>query len=132
MTRLVQELTNEHQSIINNLDKIRTLGVTSSEGQKQLQLAKSGLLAHLQKEDSQLYPTLKKASLESDSLARTLEMFGSDMDSISSAALAFFEKYSNGGTGLEFAQDFGTLIATLKMRIKKEESVIYRKYNEVA
>jgi hypothetical protein len=40
MTRLVDELIREHQAIIDNLNKIKSLGVTSEAGQKQLTLAK--------------------------------------------------------------------------------------------
>ncbi|MET1254847.1 hemerythrin domain-containing protein [Aliikangiella maris] len=132
MAKLVDELQQEHQVIIGYLDAIRVAGVTSPEGQSKLQLARKGLLAHLKKEDERLYPLLNKAAQSSPELKRTLEIFAKDMDEISRNAEAFFHKYSNGGSGIEFAKDFGSLIATLNQRIQKEESVIYKRFNEIA
>ncbi len=132
MTHLVDELIREHQSIVAQLNEIKLLGVTSDEGQKKLALAKAGLLAHLEKEDHQLYPTLKREAKTSPELKRTLELFAKDMDKISNDALKFFKKYENGGSGIEFAKEFGLLLAILSQRIHKEENIIYAKYNSVA
>ncbi|MGX5175370.1 hemerythrin domain-containing protein [Aliikangiella sp. IMCC44653] len=131
MSRLVEELKQEHKAIVHNLNQIKALGVTSEEGQKKLALAKAGLLAHLRKEDEKLYPKMKIEAAANPELKRTLDLFGKDMDKVSSAALAFFDKYAGGGSGLEFAKDFGLLIATLTQRIHKEENVLYEKYNQI-
>jgi hypothetical protein len=106
--------------------------VTSEEGKKKLILAKKSLLAHLKKEDEQLYPKLHKEADKSPDLKRTLELFAKDMDKISKDALRFFDKYSEGGSGIEFAKDFGSLVATLSQRIQKEERIIYQKFKEIA
>ncbi len=132
MTRLVEELKKEHQAIIENLKEIKTLGVTSDEGQRKLALVKKSLLAHLDKEDRQLYPKLEQEAQKNPELKKTLAFFAKDMEKISSSALAFFEKYSDGGEGIKFASDFGTLVATLTQRIYKEEQIIYQKFNEIA
>ncbi len=131
MSKLIEELKKEHGVIASTLDKIRELKVTSKEGQKKLIDAKAGLLAHLEKEDKQLYPTLKSAAEKDANLKRMLDMFAQDMNGISQAALAFFENYTKGGSGIEFAKDFGRLFATLKQRISKEEGIIYKKFNEL-
>lgn len=131
MSRLVDELKKEHQAIVENLTKIKTLGVTSAEGQKKLALAKKSLLAHLKKEDEQLYPRLNQEAQKNPDLKRTLDLFAKDMNNISSAALKFFDKYDGGGSGIEFAKDFGSLVATLSQRIQKEERIIYAKYDEI-
>ncbi|MCP4265520.1 MAG: hemerythrin domain-containing protein [Candidatus Brocadiaceae bacterium] len=131
MSKLVDDLKQQHKVIADTLSKVKSLGVTSDEGQKTLLAAKNGLLAHLNKEDKELYPVLNKAAESDSGLKNTLDFYAKDMDTISKAALEFFEKYSTGGSGLEFAKDFGTLFATLSLRINKEESILYKKYDEL-
>ncbi len=131
MSKLVDELKKDHSVITETLTNVKELGVTSEEGQKILLAAKSGLLAHLKKEDEHLYPVLNKAAESDVDLKRTLDMFAKDMDEISKGALEFFDKYSTGGSGIEFAKDFGKLFGTLSTRIRKEETTLYKKYDEL-
>jgi len=131
MSKLVDELKKEHSIIVETLNKVRSLGITTEEGQNTLLAAKSGLLAHLKKEDEQLYPVLKNAAESDANLKRTLDLFAKDMDEISKAVLRFFDKYSKGGSGIEFAKDFGRLYGTLSQRISKEENIIYKRYDEL-
>ena len=42
----------------------------------------------------------------------------------------FVEKYSSGGSGLDFARDFGRLFSNLQMRIRREERILYVEYLE--
>lgn len=132
MSNLVAELKGEHETIVKILTDVKELGITSKEGQGLLISAKSGLLAHLAKEDSQLYPRLKKEAETNASLKITLDTYANEMNNISKAALDFFDKYASGGDGLEFAKDFGHLFAVLASRIRKEEAIIYAKYDELA
>ena len=131
MSNLIDDLKKEHAFIGETLNKVRSLGITSKEGQSTLLAAKSGLLAHLQKEDERLYPVLNKAADNDPNLKQTLQMFAAHMEAISAAALGFFEKYSGGGSGAEFAKDFGNLNAELSMRISREEDILYKRYNEL-
>lgn len=93
--------------------------------------AKAGLLAHLKKEDEQLYPKLHSAAKSDPALQRTLDIFASEMDVISKDALAFFKKYGSGGSGLDFSRDFGRLFAKLGQRIRAEETMLYKKFDEL-
>ena len=131
MSELVTELKNEHTFIVDTLNKAKDLVVTSKEGQSTLHAAKSAFLAHLKKEDEQLYPALKKAAENDFILKQTLIKFSKDMEEVSKAAIEFFDKYSEGSEGIEFAKDFGRLYITLSRRINKEEDVIYEKYDEL-
>ncbi len=131
MSYFIEELTREHAVIAETLKKIKSLGISSKEGQKTLISAKSTLLAHLKKEDEQLYPVLKKAAKNDFNLDQTLDLFAKDMEGISKTALEFFEQYSGGGSGLEFAKNFGRLSAALTQRIFKEENILYKKYAEL-
>ncbi len=131
MSNLVEELKKEHALIVEILNKVKDLGINSEEGQKMFISAKNGLLAHIKKEDELFYPLLYKAAESDADLKRTLDTFAKDMEVISKAVLEFFEKYSNGGSGLEFAKDFGKIYSKLSQRIFKEENIIYKKYNEL-
>lgn len=121
MSNFVEELKKEHAVIIATFKEIKSLGINSKEGQKMLISAKDTLLAHLKKEDDQLYPVLNKAAERDFNLSRTLEIFAKDMEGVSKTALEFFEKYSEGGSGSEFAENFGRLSATLNQRIFKKK-----------
>lgn len=131
MAKLTEELIAQHKDITAKLNKVRELGIGSQEGQRELILAKGILLAHLQKEDKELYPVLKEAAKTDDNLKRTMELFAKDMETISTAALEFFAKYSNGGSGIEFSKDFGRLFITLGGRISKEETILYKAYDKL-
>lgn len=131
MSQLIEELKIDHTAIVNVLDEISKLGISSKEGQRKLLDAKQGLLAHLKKEDDQLYPVLKSAAEKNPALKQTLEIFAKDMAGISTAAIDFFGKYSSGGSGLEFAKDIGNLFTTLKSRIRKEEDILYKEYDRL-
>jgi len=128
MGNLIDELKNEHLQIAGTLNKVNTLGIYSAEGQSLLLESKNSLLSHLHREDLEIYPTLEEAAHNDPQLRRTLDVFAKDMDSISKMALEFFEKYSSGGSGLEFARDFGRLFSTIQMRIGREERILYEEY----
>jgi hypothetical protein len=131
MSKLVDELIKQHIDITDTLDKVKSLGIGTEEGQKTLLAAKNGLLAHLKKEDDELYPVLHKAAESDINLKRTLDMYAKDMDEISKTAFEFFEKYSTAEFGLEFAEDFGVLLGVLSQRIMKEEISLYKKYDKL-
>lgn len=131
MTRLIESLKAEHLVIAQTLNKVKAAGINTKEGQVILLSAKKGLLAHLKKEDRELYPLLNKAAESDQNLKRTLALFANDMNDISFRALAFFDKYSANASGIEFARDFGGLFATLSQRIRKEENIIYKKFDEI-
>lgn len=64
-------------------------------------------------------------------LKRTLDLFAREMETISKEALHFLDKYLSGGSGLEFARDFGRLYMNLSQRIGKEESILYPEYDKL-
>lgn len=131
MSPLIKELVAEHLEITQMLNKVKQLGIQSQEGRDTLLAAKKGLLAHLEKGDRLLYPSLARAAKNNEGLKGTLEVFAADMDKVSGCALAFFDKYASDSSGLAFAKDFGRLFATLSQRIRKEENILYQKYDEV-
>lgn len=127
---LIDEFKKDHVELVSTLNKVKELGITTKEGQARLLVAKEGLLAHLKKEDAQLYPFLKKEAESDSGLKNLLDTFAKDMDNISKSALDFFAKYANGGSTVEFAKDFGTLTASLSKRIRQEENLLYPEYTK--
>jgi len=131
VSKLIDELREEHTIITTTLNKVEKIGSFSKKGQDVLLLAKSALLSHLKKEDEQLYPVLHESAKKDTALKRTLDMFAKDMEEISKSVLEFFDKYSEGGSGMEFAKDYGRFFAALSSRIRREEDILYAKYNEI-
>ena len=131
MSRLVQELKNDHASIVDMLTIVSQLGVMTEAGQQKLMAAKTALMAHLKREDDELYPALRQSAEGDPRLKKTLDLFAAEMDQVSQTALAFFEKYSNGSSGGDFAKDFGQLKGALGIRIRREETILYDKYDQL-
>lgn len=123
MSGLIKELKNEHAEITHILNQIKSFGIGSKEGQAALLLARKGLLAHLKKEDEKLYPVLRKEAEFDEAFRRTLDIFAKDMAEISDFAMEFFNTYSAGNMGPDFAENVGFLFAKLTQRIRKEEIV---------
>ncbi|MBI5561620.1 MAG: hemerythrin domain-containing protein [Deltaproteobacteria bacterium] len=135
MTKLIDELKQEHAVLMDILDEVYRLGIASKEAQSKLGAAKAGLLRHLRREDEHLYPALKTACAGNPEVSDTVRRFIADMGVVSREALVFFDKYSAGGAGgaaLEFARDFGRFSVTLKSRIQREETTLYRIYEKAA
>jgi len=131
VSKLIDELKEEHTRITTTLNKVEKIGAFSKKGQEVLLSAKSTLLSHLKKEDEQLYPVLRESAKKDTALKKTLDMFAKDMEKISKSVLEFFDKYSEGGSGMEFAKDYGRFFAALSSRIRREEDILYAKYNEI-
>ena len=128
---LVKQFIKEHEVIVAALQQVRDLGIGTDAGVRKLKAARAGLLAHLKKEDDKLYPVLEEAAKNDEHLKRQLQIFARDMDQISAAALEFFDKYAEGGKGIEFARDFGRLFSVLSSRIRKEENFLYKEYDKI-
>jgi hypothetical protein len=128
MPELLYELREEHEMILDGLNEIVALDISSKEAEDAIQGIKAGLLAHLKKEDEFLYPAMIEAAKERKALRRLLESAQKDMAAITSFAFKFFDKYSSGGSGPEFEGDFKLLNATVRNRILHEESIIFEEY----
>jgi len=131
MSQLIDKFKNDHKTLVSVLEDVRRLGVTP-EGLNKLKGAKAALVAHLKHEDTDLYPTLRKAAAADAALKTMLDTFAKEMEGITKFALDFFAKYENGGNGVEFAKDFGKLLGELGNRIRREETLLYEAYEKVA
>lgn len=129
MSELVKKLKMDHAKIAFFFSEILEFGVTSEEGQKRLLDTKATLLAHLKKEDDELYPVLWEKAESNHRLKLKLEAFANDAGNVTSAILAFFEKYAGGQHGdLEF--DFNEAYLILIKRILAEENELFPEYEQ--
>lgn len=129
---LVYELKKDHEAVLALLEKLRTANIESKETQGCILSIKTALLAHLRKEDTQLYPALKRAAEKDDNLKQTLNLFAQDMDTVAKTALDFVDKYAKGGDKFSFARDLGKITVAVKTRISKEEKILYNKFDQIA
>ncbi len=131
MSILIEELKKEHSEILAALNEVKELGILSKEGQDKLMSLEVSLLAHLEMEDDELYPTLRKEAEHYNSIKDTLDLFAIDMENVSKIVREFFEKYSEGFSDMdikEISEDFENLLAALTKRIGNEEESLYEEY----
>lgn len=132
MSKLIDELKNEHKWIQHLLGQVKSVGITSTAGIEKLLLSKKALLAHLKKEDDKLYPILRDAGKTNQDINLTLKMFTDDMKSITDQVISFYAKYENGiQNKLDFATDFGVIVSILNDRIWREETILYPKFESL-
>ena len=132
MSALIEDLKREHAEIIAMLNEVKELGILSEEGQAKLMSVKAHLLAHLKKEDEQLYPVLRKEAEHNKSLKKEVGMFAMDPEYVSRVVSEFFDKYSGGETDENFSINFESLYASLNTRIRNEEEALYKEYEEIS
>ena len=131
MSILIEELKKEHSEILATLNEVKQFGILSEDGQDKLMSLEVSLLAHLEMEDNQLFPVLKKEAEYSNSIKDTLELFTIDMENVSKIVREFFEKYSEGFSGVELdklSDDFESFFTALTKRICNEEESLYEVY----
>ncbi len=128
MSILIEELKKEHAEIVAALKEVKKLGILSKEGQNKLMSVEASLLAHLEIEDDQMYPVLRKEAEQNKNLKNTLDLFAMDMDNVSKVVQDFFEKYSEDLSGEDLPEDFENLYTALIKRISNEEESLYGEY----
>jgi len=129
MSDLIEELKNEHRIILDILNEVKALGISSRTGQQKLLSARDLLVAHMNKEDEQYYPAFRKAAENNHDLKIMLDYFIQDMEVVSEKAMLVFNKYGQGGDESDFAGDVKILYMTLKDRIHTEEDILFKKFN---
>ena len=133
MSQLIQYLKSEHHALVEILKRVQVIGPSQSESKQLLLEAKRALLAHLKKEDLELYPKLKEAAKQNEEIDRKVNNFGKDMEEITKFTLQFFDKMENNQySPIEYAKDFGKLVTILSSRISREENILYPLYETVS
>ena len=131
MSRLLEELKNEHKVILDILNQVKTQGISSRAAQEKLISARELLTAHIRKEDEKYYPKLRRASESNEDLKIILNYFVKDMEDVSKMAMQVFDKYARGGDEVAFAGEIKLLYMMLKDRIRTEEDTLFKKFSAV-
>ena len=131
MNKLIHELKEEHAKCAQLLNEIKKLGPDSQEGFALLTRAREHFKTHLKKESDELYPVLFRAAESDYILKNMLGEFATDIDKIKEFTEDFFNKYSESPDHPELKKDFGNLFILLSTRLRREELMIYKKYEEI-
>ncbi len=129
MSALIDELKKDHSEIIDVLNEVKELDILSKEGQTRLMSVKARLLTHLQKEDEQLYPVLRKEAENNKQLELILELLAMDMENVTRVVREFFDKHFRGEIpDTELQKEFETLSVALDKMIRNENDILYDEY----
>jgi hypothetical protein len=121
---LVKELNGDHRELLASIRLIQETGSLTSEVRAKLSVMKVLLARHLEKEETDFYPVMRKAAETDSALRKTLESMGSEMDVISKKALSFIAAYETGGNQDAFMNDFVIFRRALTERLTKEENSV--------
>ena len=122
---LVKELNGDHRALLKTLGSIADIGSLTDETRSMLAETKLMLLGHLDKEEKEFYPAIRKIADSDAAVAEKLKAMNAEMEVISKIALAFLDKYIAGGSAAAFANDFKDFRSALSGRIQKEEFALY-------
>jgi len=125
---LIRELTQEHARILNSLMAMDELGIGTQEGLTALRRARQELISHMNKEEMLIYEPLRTKSASNQALRRTVQIFTQDIPSLTREVLGFFEKYEAGEADSAYADNYSAMIAQLKTRIRREETILFKEY----
>jgi hypothetical protein len=123
---LIPTLLHDHAQMRELLESVRRQGIATSEGQRLLRQARQCIVAHLQREDAQLYPALRGCG-ETQALA---DAYANEMQELSREILAFFDGMEGKRDDLVFARGFGKVLGALNKRWAREEVRLYPAYDQ--
>lgn len=132
MNPITSHLKHDHAELKRILEQVRRQGIGTEAGRATLLAARDLFTDHIRREDEEFYPDYRRLALRDPVRAATAEQFAREMVDLGGQILAFFEKYREGGSGLDFAIDFGRMSALLQSRWHKEEAILYARYDEMA
>lgn len=122
----------EHARILDIISEVFQLEIFNPAGQMKLQELNRFLEAHVQSEEQNFYPVLRKAAETDPDLRRQLFLFAADMDKIAAEAKAFFQKEESNPLGENIPAEFKKISGMLKSRISREENILMKEYEKVA
>jgi hemerythrin superfamily protein len=130
-SELIEELKEEHSELVGKLIEAKDLCVRSLAGQEKLLEVKKMLIAHLEKENRFLYPTLVEASREDENLRKALDVTYKEIKEFMEVARDFFEKYSKGCEEMKFIVDYGMFFIMMRDMISREEDTLFSEYEKI-
>jgi hypothetical protein len=133
MSSLVETLKAEHAAVLLMVGQLQIeLNATELDKVSQtLTRLKVALLAHLAREDAELYPGLVEMAEKAGdaSMARGARAFQDNMKRISEGLVAFLGKYEGKKFDVvAFNRDWKSIVEVLGARITAEETTLYPMY----
>ena len=125
-----KKLQHEHREILKTLQRIKVLGLDSSDSQELLRQLSQILETHLI-EEKQFYQLLRDVAGQESPQKVLIDFIEKDLEQTSQQALDFCRRYRHGGSGLEFTIRFTQLYQTLNERMKKEEEFLFPMYESL-
>jgi len=132
VSEFIEELRKEHTEIRDSLLQISNMDLFSEEARSRLIEVRDLLVEHLQKEDQEMYPRLKEASLEDEHFQDILNYLEGEIKLISQFVFIFFDKYSKKSSPAGIEREFNLISSTLIKRIEKEEEFFFPKYERMS
>jgi iron-sulfur cluster repair protein YtfE (RIC family) len=132
--QLIQELEHDHQQLLAVFTQITAAHKAGdlSKTASLLNNFRSGLSAHLLKENVRLYIYLERALAKDPSSHALVHQFRTEMDGIGKAVLDFLARYRHIADDPSLAGSFGADLAAignvLVQRIRSEEDTLYPLY----
>jgi hypothetical protein len=131
MTNMIDELRTDHLDLSISFDGLGDIDVTSEAGKDSLRRVKAVFLAHMKRENDELYPALRDASFNNGKLQQTLDWFTKDFVRIFAVTILFLDKYAEGGTQREFEKAHNRLNKILNALLRQEENIIFTEYLKI-
>jgi iron-sulfur cluster repair protein YtfE (RIC family) len=127
---VVDELLLEHERLRDALDAIKTFDLGTLQGRDGVFKTKQALLDHMQREEETMGVVLKKAAESDEGLRQTLSMFETDLEDLYDELMGLFDRVAGGNT-TEFAEAYGGVLALMKARMKREETILFPHFSKL-
>jgi len=129
LNRLTDTLRAEHSAILRLIEEAHATGIGSQGAFESLRKSKALIIAHLRKEERELYPPL----FASCDFAAMGDVFSAEMVRLSQTIIRFFERYETVGAADsgELAPELDRIIGLLHTRIAREENTLYPAFEKV-
>lgn len=131
MNVFIKELKKDHEQLLEILLDAQSKGLGTDAGRNKLLESKQLLVGHLNKEDSKLYPEMKKLAKDNAYDMKIIDGFVNEMKSLTKDIVSFIGKVDNTDMSIEFAKELGKIISLVRMRIRKEEIQLYPLYERL-
>ena len=128
MSDLITGLIQDHNSLKELLSEVYSYIVSEEKKIEFVQKLKTIVVAHIEKEDKELYPFLNKEAETDENLKIKLDSFAKDWEAISEFATNYFAKYCEEKFDSQFTTDTAKLLSTLRQRMIKEEVSLFSEY----
>lgn len=133
MCELLSRFRSEHDELQEALAGILPRQFRTGEGSERINRVRILLHEHVLAENEQLYPTLRQAAVQNDELGEKLQRMDHDLKIVTDLAEDFCRKYQDGAPQLiEFATDHGALLTILRIRLRREEEMLFPLYDQLS